>query len=686
VVGRPPLLDRARARNVKGRAPIYSFNGGEISRRMEGRSDLDGIYDRAVAQMLNFVATVEGPALKRSGFRYIEPEDPTAAWVSRFVFNITQAYLFVWLDNGDGAGKVRFYTNGGRIELVPGVPYELPVPYTAAEAKALSIKQSYDRLYIAHPNHPPGMITRTGAETFTYLPIPLENGPFQDVNTVKSATVTWSGDPEVNGAGATIVCTTEIFDDGMIGSPVTFEVVGFSDIPAWQPQVRTDTLNIGDKRRSDGKVYECAAKAGTDGSEYTGTIEPTHTSGLEWDGSQQIIEGTENDVAGVQWKYLYDRFGAGTITAVTDAMTATIAVTRQLPALSTPTYLWQLAAFSNTAGWPQLVDVWAQRLIFWKGVDIAGSVTGKYFDFSPIDKSGIFAPDQAFRRRLDTPDPPMWTHADKNYLLAGTASGELVVGQINQAAGLSGDNIRADRQSSYGSFQVWPVAIGTSIMWVQRGGRKIREAEFDYSQDRFVAANVNVYARHITRSGINWLAFQQEPEEMLWGGRGDGTLICSPAQHRATGQGLCPRRARRRDGLSGVTIPSEDGGRDELWILADLDGDRAMLQLAEWWDEDAGTRQGRRLFRRLGGELRRRSPSRVHLRPRSSRGAPVRILADGAVVEGQTVTGGSITLPKAASKVHIGLGYQARLKLLRRDPRAPTAQGLRKRLIRCARG
>jgi hypothetical protein len=227
VVGRPPLLDRARARNVKGRAPIYSFNGGEISRRMEGRSDLDGIYDRAVAQMLNFVATVEGPALKRSGFRYIEPEDPTAAWVSRFVFNVTQSYLFVWLDDGDGGGKVRFYTNGGRIELVPGVPYELPVPYTAAEAKELSIKQSYDRLYIAHPNHPPGMITRTGAETFTYLPIPLENGPFQDVNTVKSATVTWSGDPEVNGAGATIVCTTEIFDAGMIGSPFMFEVEAF---------------------------------------------------------------------------------------------------------------------------------------------------------------------------------------------------------------------------------------------------------------------------------------------------------------------------------------------------------------------------------------------------------------------------------------------------------------------------
>jgi hypothetical protein len=157
----------------------------------------------------------------------------------------------------------------------------------------------------------------------------------------------------------------------------------------------------------------------------------------------------------------------------------------------------------------------------------------------------------------------------------------------------------------------------------------------------------------------------------------------SPAQHRATGQGLRPRRARRRHGFAGVTIPSEDGSRDELWILADLDGDRAILQLADWWDEDAGTDKADAFFVDWGVSYDG-APQAVfttgldHLE-----GRQVRILADGAVVEGQTVTGGSITLPTAASKVHIGLGYQARFKLLQAEIRgAPTAQGLRKRLIR----
>lgn len=666
---------------MRGRTPIFAFNGGELSRRMEGRSDLDGIYDRALAQMLNFVATVEGPALKRSGFRLISQEDETAAWVTRFVFNVTQAYLLVWLD-----GKVRFYTNGGRIELAPGTPYELPVPYTAAEAKELSVKQSFDRLYIAHPDHPPGMISRTGAETFTYSAIPLKNGPFQDVNTIESSTVTWTGDPVVNGAEATITATAEIFDPGMVGAPFIFEVESFSDIPAWQPQVRSDNLTTGtSKRRSDGKVYLCVAKATeTAGNQYTGTIEPTHTEGAEWDGSQQVIEGTVNDLAGVKWQYLYDRFGAGEITSVTDAYTATIKVTRRLPDLTAPTYKWQLAAFSDAAGWPQLVDVWAQRLIFWKGVDIAGSVTGDYFDFAPIDKSGIFAPDQAFRRRLDMADPPMWTHADKNYLLAGTASGELVVSQINSAAGLSGDNIRADPQSNYGSSGTWPIAIGTGLLFAQRGGRKIREAQFDYSQDRFVGANINIYARHITRSGIIAFAFQQEPEEMLWGVRGDGTLIAHPHNPEQQVKGFARVELAEGTALAAASIPSEDGQRDELWILAELDGNKYILQLADWWDEDAGLDQADAFFVDYGVSYDGAPTTTFTTGLDHLRGKAVRVLADGAVVPDLTVSSaGTLTLPAAASKVHIGLGYEARLKLLQPEVRGlPTTQGLRKRLIR----
>jgi hypothetical protein len=437
---------------VLARLAKYAFNAGELSRRMDGRADLDGVYDRAVAEMLNYVPALEGPAMKRPGFRYVREADFTAGWVSRFVFNNTQAYVLEWSDF-----KVRFYTNGGRIEAADGTPFELAVPYTAAEASRLAVKQSFDRLYIAHPNHAPAMITRLDAERFDFAAIPLANGPYSDWNTDKTITVDWAGSGLVDGV-ATITASDPIFEAGHVGGQFIFEVHDFSSIPAWEAAQKATTLAIGDKRRSDGKVYSCQDRKGIGSpiQPYTGSIQPTHTEGDEWDGSGDIVPGTDNDRSGILWRYEYDRYGAGEITAVTSSTTATIRVTRRLPDTDA-THRWAQGLFSTAAGWPQLVDVWAQRLIFWKGVEIAGSVVGDYFNFAPLDESGIFAPDMSFRRKLSATDAPIWSHADKEYLLAGSVSGELVVGQINSAAGVSADNLRGDPQSSYGSALCWPI-------------------------------------------------------------------------------------------------------------------------------------------------------------------------------------------------------------------------------------
>ena len=59
-------------------------------------------------------------------------------------------------------------------------------------------------------------------------------------------------------------------------------------------------------------------------------------------------------------------------------------------------------------------------------------------------------------------------------------------------------------------------------------------------------------------------------------------------------------------------------------------------------------------------------------------GMPVSVLADGQVVSGLTVTNGSITLPFAATKVTVGLPFQAQLQTMYLDAGEPTVQGKRK--------
>jgi hypothetical protein len=73
--------------------------------------------------------------------------------------------------------KLRFYTNGGRIETAPNVAYEVTVPYTAAEAPFVSQQQSYDRLYLAHRRTRRRRCCGPAAATFSYAALTLKNGP-----------------------------------------------------------------------------------------------------------------------------------------------------------------------------------------------------------------------------------------------------------------------------------------------------------------------------------------------------------------------------------------------------------------------------------------------------------------------------------------------------------------------------
>jgi hypothetical protein len=665
---------------MRGRVVKNAFNGGEISRRMEARADLPGIYDRAVAKMLNYMATVEGPAIKRSGFRYIKAAAASSTWLTSFIFNTLQSYVLEW-----GEQVIRFFTNGGQIENA-GAPLELAVPYAAAEAPRISMHQSYDRLYLAHPAHPPGMLSRQAAEQFAFNWIPLKNGPFKDWNTDKASTLTWTGSGLVDGT-ATITATKGIFKPGHVGGAFIFEVHDFSTVAAWEPEQKATAMAVGTLRRSDGKVYSAQGFKGPGSpvQPYTGTIQPTHIEGEEWDGSGDIVAGTTNDVAGVLWRYEYDRFGAGMITKVLSATKAEIKVTRRLPTTDA-TYHWAHGCFSQEEGWPHLVTVWGNRLIFFKGVEVVGSVVGDYFNFSPITDSGLFAPDMAFRLALGIKDPPLWVHADKEYLLAGCAREEIVVGVINRAAGLSSDNLMAQPQSYYGSAEVWPVNVGTGLLFVQRGARKIREAQYAYTEERFAGVNVNIFARHITRSGVKWLAFQQEPEEMLWGGRGDGALIAHPHSPEQEVKGFARAELAGGSAIAGVSIPSQDGASDELWILAELAGGaKGILQLAPWWDEDAGTDQADAFFVDWGVSYDGDPIAEINEGLDHLVGLEVRILADGDVLPPQTVASSApfLTFGKAYSKIHVGLGYDARIKFLRPEIRGTqTAQGARARIIR----
>lgn len=628
---------------VAFRQLIEGFLGGELDPMMSGRVSTDN-YNYGLELCENWVVSAQGPLIKRMGFEFVRPAQADAEWLSAFRFSVSQEYVLEW------GSALRFFTNDGRIEADPVTPYEVTVPYSPAEASALSFQQSYDRLYIDHASYPPASLLRTGALTFSLADLEFIGGPFKDENTDEAITVTVSA---TTGIGITVTASSAIFEAGHVGALFRIAAKDFSDIKAWEPGMKGITSGL--VVRSDGKAYSAAAAARAFPNGCTGSVTPTHTDGAEWDGTGMLDEANAKGAYGIKWQYRHDRFGTVKITAIGGGgTTATADVVRRLPdsLTSVASHRWAHCCFSGAEGWPGLVALCFGRMFHFKDFDVVGSVVGDFgggrANYAAYTDSGMPAPDLAFRRTLATNDPPIWVAADRKLLL-GTASREMAVGPTNPQAAVSGDNITADPQSFYGSEAVAPVQLGVQTLFVERGGRRVRAANYDFGRDRYVADDMTAAARQITSGGVTKLVYQRSPYALVHAVRGDGQ-IGTHADTRLEIKGwsrLVLGGAARV--LCAEAVMGPDGRRDALWVLIErVNGLGATVReiwKQAYWRELGDAQE--ESFYVDGGFRVAATAGQVHFSGLAHlAGQAVALLAGGAVIPGQSVAAdGTLTLP-----------------------------------------
>jgi hypothetical protein len=88
------------------------LNGGELSERMVARSDLD-LYGVAVARMLNFIPTLQGPAELRPGTRYVRTLTGATRLI-HFRFSRTESYCLEFSDR-----RLRVNRNFEQVKITP---------------------------------------------------------------------------------------------------------------------------------------------------------------------------------------------------------------------------------------------------------------------------------------------------------------------------------------------------------------------------------------------------------------------------------------------------------------------------------------------------------------------------------------------------------------------------------------
>lgn len=649
-------------------APIWnSFNAGELSPLIDGRTDQDK-YFAGCKRLVNMIPTVQGPAQRRGGTRYLgSTKGDARTWFTTFEFSQAQSYVLALTDLA-----MRFWVNRGQL-LSGGTPYEIATPWSAANlitdegTFALRSVQSADVMWICQSDGAvaPQKLSRLGATNWTLAQTPFVNGPFEDIDPDSTVNVTSSG---VNGV-VTLTASAPIFTADDIGTSFYMEQEA-SGVPAWQVQTAAPALSV---RKYAGNYYQSVQTYGTG---KTGANPPVHTQGIVIDGPAGLA-ATSPDGDGIGWEYRHSGYGWIQITSIGGGgTTATGNVVLNNGRLQLPqgvtlgTRRWAKSAFSPLRGWPSDVTFFRGRLCYARGRELFLSVVGDYDDFSRKDGPDV-TKETAIVLKLasDRLDLIRWI-APSAALLVGTARNEIAVREQTDTQVFAADNATSVPQTEYGSRLLEPLRVGNAVLFVQRAGRKLRELVFDYTSDRYKADDLTVLSEHIVDAGVADMDFQQEPDNIVWCALNDGTVaaltynrergVIAWVPHVIGGPGAFVETV--------AVIAAPDGRRDDVWFVVRRTINGNTVRYVEYLEDnrlvETDTADG--LYGDAGitydGAPTKTVSGLGHLE-----GATVQILADGSAHAEETVSGGQITLNRFASKVQIGFDNPAQVQTMRAD-------------------
>ncbi len=344
---------------------------------------------------------------------------------------------------------------------------------------------------------------------------------------------------------------------------------------------------------------------------------------------------------------------------------------------------FRLGAWSGTTGYPSAGAFYEQRLFAANTTTqpqtLWATQTADFENHAPDDTLGTVEDDDAliYTISADKVNAIRWLSPGENTLVMGTAGGEWI--PESDGAVLTPFDMVIRRRTAHGSANIPPVRVGNVVLFVQRAKRRVREFGFTFEVDGFRAPDMTRLAQHITKGGIVEMAYQQEPDSIVWLVRTDGQLLSMTyrreedvvgwARHILGGSFSSGNPVVESvaviPGAAGAGQVKSSANRDEVWITVKRTINSATVRYIEvlegpWeagddvedayycdscitYDGSPGT-----TFTGLG-----------HLE-----GETIKVFADGVKLADATVASGQITIA-SSSVVQMGLGSTHTLKPLK---------------------
>lgn len=326
----------------------------------------------------------------------------------------------------------------------------------------------------------------------------------------------------------------------------------------------------------------------------------------------------------------------------------------QADVAETPREDWNPFANGNNPG---VVAFHQQRMVLAATADAPQAFyMSRAGDFENFRKSRPLRDDDPVEYHISSGsiDAIIWA-ASFGDLLLGTSGSEYKASG-GDGGPLTVKNISITAQSCWGSACLPPIAIGNSIIHVQRHGARVRDLFYSLEKDGYAGNDLSIMAPHLFDGhALRQWAYQQTPGSNIWIVRDDGALLALTymkehdiwgwSRHTTEGSffSVAAISGSNEDCLLAV-VQRKAGGR-ERWFLE---------RFAPQWSAVDGVTEA---FYVDCGSTRRGEPSAVVEGLNRLEGCAVAVLADGSPVEGRVVRQGRIDLPWPASVVHVGLPF-----------------------------
>lgn len=666
---------------------LRSFAGGEITPELAGRLDLVK-YQTGLSLCRNFITLPHGPAVRRPGFEFIRAagDSTNPVRLIPFTFSATQTAVVEF-----GHLYIRFHINGATvIDGGTGLPYQIASPYIGADLFDLHYAQSADVITITHPSYATRELARLSATSWALSQVSF--APTSDVPTGVAVTPTVAQNQNLTGQKYVVTAVqadgvTESLPSAPASATNNLTLAGNLNTITWNAANNATRYNVY-KLRGGVYGYIGQVPATTGASPKTITSATTYGDGEGWFGSKRVrivtstahgyttdnrilIEGTthfdgvftvtvENtttfNYALKSSLLLSANTGTTSIPALQLVDDNVVADTTQSPPEdiiglnsapgdypSTTVYHEQRRWFAGTNMKPQVL--WATRT--GTEANLTSSVPTREAD--------------AMELRVASSQYNQIRHlVALSDLIAFTAGGEFRV-YADGAPAITPTSVSIKPQGYAGASNVQPAVTTGSILYVQAQGSRIRELSYSWEANAYRTVDASIMAPHrFNGYTVKDLAYARAPDSILWAVRNDGVLL---GLTYVPDQQVYGWHAHDTDGAFESVCVVPETNEDVLYVVVRRTINGASVRYVERLRTRVLTTQADAFFVDSGltysGAPVTTLTGLAHLN-----GKTVDILTDGAVHPQRVVSGGSITLDYAASKVQVGLPITADLRTL----------------------